>query len=114
MKTSDSLTRTNTADQAFVTSGISNWKKAIRKFKLHKHSLAHKNALITLAVPKVPINEQLLREADNTGRKHRQSLLKQLSALSYLLCQGIAICNDHVGGSNLTITYKWLLRNRHG
>ena len=41
MKASDSLTRSTTADQAFVTSGFSNWKKAIQKFKLHERSLAH-------------------------------------------------------------------------
>lgn len=109
MKASKSSACSTRADQAFVASGFSNWKKAIEKFKQHERSLAHRNALITLAVPKVPINEQLLRDADNTKRKHRQSLLKQLSALRYLLRQGIAIRNDHVGGSNLTIMLQMVL-----
>ena len=46
-------------------------------------------------------NEQLLREVE--------SLLKQLSVLRYLLRQGIAIRNDHAGGSNLSIMLEKVL-----
>ena len=37
------------------------------------------------------------------------SLLRQLSALHYLLCQGIAICNDHANGSNLSVMLEKVL-----
>ena len=57
------------ADQTFVTSGFSNWKKAIEKFNDHKHSVAHKNAAMTIAASKDPIDQQLLREVENTRKK---------------------------------------------
>ena len=44
-----------------------------------------------------------------TPKKRQRSLLKQLSALRYLLRQGIAICNNHAGGSNLSIILKKVL-----
>ena len=97
------------ADQAFVTTGFSNWKKAIERFKDHEHSVAHKNAVMTIAASKDPIDQQLLREVENTRKKHQQSLLKQLSVLHYLLRQGIAIRNDHAGGSNLSVMLEKVL-----
>ena len=42
-------------------------------------------------------------------QNRRQSLLKQLSALRYLLRQGLAIRNDHAGGSNLTVLLQTVL-----
>ena len=97
------------ADQAFVTTGFSNWKKAIERFKDHKHSVVHKNAVMTIVASKDPIDQQLLREVENTRKKHQQSLLKQLSVLHYLLRQGIAIRNDHAGGSNLSVMLEKVL-----
>ena len=40
---------------------------------------------------------------------HRCSLVKQISALRYVLRQGLAIRNDHVGGSNLTVLLQMVL-----
>ena len=60
---------------------------------------------MTIAASKVFINEQLLREVENT-KKTSTSLLKQVSALYYLLRQGIAICNNHAGGSNLSFMFE--------
>ena len=39
-------------DQALVTSGFSNWKKAIERFKDHKHLVAYKNAVMTISASK--------------------------------------------------------------
>ena len=97
------------ADQAFVTTGCSNWKKAIEKFKDHEYLVTHKNAVITIAASKDPIDQQLLREVENTKKKQQQSLLRQLSVLHFLLHQGIAICNDHVGASNLSVMLEKVL-----
>ena len=101
------------ADQVFVTSGFSKWKKAIQRFKDHEFSIAHKNALLTMAASKNPIDQQLQTEAENIRQKCQQSLLKQLSTLHYLLCQGIAICNDHAGGSNLSVMLEEVLGESH-
>ena len=101
------------ADQVFVTSGFSNWKKAIQRFRDHEFSIAHKNALLTTAASKNPIDQQLQTEAENIRQKRQQSLLKQLSALHYLLRQGIAIRNDHAGGSNLSVMLEKVLGESH-
>ena len=71
IKTRDTSTRSTRGDEAFVASSFSNWEKTIQKFKQHKRLLAHRIALITLAFPKVLINEQLhvLRKADNQKKK---------------------------------------------
>ena len=95
--------RNISADQAFVTTGSSNWKKVIERFKDHEQSVTHKNAVMTIAASKDPIDQQLLREVENTKKKQQQSLLRQLSALHFLLHQGIAIRNDHIRGSNLSV-----------
>ena len=97
------------ADQAFVTTGSSNWKKAIERFKDHEQSVAHKNTVMTIAAPKDPIDQQLLKEVENTKKKRQQSLLRQLSALHFLLHQGITIRNDHVWGSNLSVMLEKVL-----
>ena len=101
------------ADQVFVTSGFSNWKKAIQRFKDHQFSIALKNALLTTAALKNPIDQQIQTEAENISHKRQQSLLKQLSALHYLLRQGIAIRNDHAGGSNLSVMLEKVLGESH-
>ena len=44
-----------------------------------------------------------------TRKKRRQSLIRQLAATRYLLRQGISLCNDHAGGSNLTIMLEQVL-----
>ena len=64
---------------------------------------------MTIVASKDPIDQQLLREVENTRKKWQQSLLRQLSALHYLLHQGIAICNDCTGGSNLSVMLEKVL-----
>ena len=45
--------------------------------------------MLLTAVSNDPINQQLLRDVENTSKKWQQSLLRQLSALHYLLQQFI-------------------------
>ena len=69
VKASSLTGRNIRADQAFVTTGFSIWKKAIERFKDHEHSVTHENAVMTIAVPKDPIDQQLLREVEKTKKK---------------------------------------------
>ena len=57
--------------------GFSNRKKAIERFKDHKHSVAYKNAVMTISASKDAIDQQLLREVENTWQ---QNLPGQLSS----------------------------------
>lgn len=42
-------------------------------------------------------------------KKRRESLVKQLACIRYLLRQGISLRNDHAGGSNLTMMLEQVL-----
>lgn len=97
------------ADTAFSTEGFCNWKKATVRFKEHELSHAHQVAIEAHVSRKRPINQLLERQLNQTQHNRRYSLLKQLSALRYLLRQGLAVRNDHAGGSNLTIMLQTVL-----
>ena len=85
-------------------------EKAETKFKEHEHCLAHKDALTPFeATNSSPISTQLQKELDDVQSRHKRSLLNQISCLRYLLQQGIALGNDHDGGSNLTVMLCQLL-----
>ena len=96
-------------DRAFSTNGVCNWKKAIRRFKEHKLSRGHKIDYETSVSRQAPINTQLQNEFAKTQERRCCSFLKQISALRYLLRQGLAIRNDHAGGSNLTVLLETVL-----
>ena len=94
----------------FVTTGFSNWKKATTRFKEHESSQAHKDSVVAhVSTKSTPINRMLQSQIISTQANRRNSLMKQLSALKYLLRQGLAIRNDHAGGSNLTIMLQQVL-----
>ena len=59
----------------------------------------------------MPISQQLQTHFNQT-QVRRESLIKQISALRYLLRQGIAVQNDHAGGSNLTIMMQHVLNEK--
>ena len=97
-------------DTAFTTNSFLNWKKAEAKFKEHEHCLAQKNALTAFeATNSSPISTQLQKDLDDVQSRHKRSLLNQISCLHYLLRQGIALRNDHEGGSNPTVRLCRLL-----
>ena len=66
-------------------------------------SYTHQVAVAAHVSRQKPINQQLEKQIPKTQPKRRHSFLKQLSALCYLLRQGLAIWNDHGSGSNLTV-----------
>ena len=98
------------ADPAFTMIGFSNWKKALNKFKEHESSLAHRDAFAAFIASKsTPVNELILKGLDKDQARRRRSLLNQLSALRFLLRQGLPVRNDHAGGSNLTVLLEKVL-----
>ena len=105
----DMNVRSSKADPAFSTEGFSNWKKAINRFKEHERSHAHQHVVAAHISRQIPINQQLEKQPTKTQQNRRCSLLKQISALRYLVRQGLAVRNDHAGGSNLTVLLQTVL-----
>ena len=83
-------------------------------------SHTHQAAVASHIAHQTPINQQLENQLTRMQQNRRFSLLKQISALHYLLHQGLAIWNDHAGGSNLKILLQmvldednWVQENRY-
>ncbi|XP_078665396.1 zinc finger MYM-type protein 1-like [Branchiostoma floridae x Branchiostoma belcheri] len=89
-------------EPAFVTSGFSNFKKGIEKFDKHAASEAHGEAVVKCsAITGQSIATQLNSQIAEQQQLHRQGLLKQLSALRYLLRQGLAVRGHREKDGNL-------------
>ena len=98
------------SEPAFVTTGFSNWKKATLRFKEHELSQAHRDAISAhVSATSIPVSRMLQSQFNGIQVSRRNSLMKQLKALRYLLRQGLSIRNDHAGGSNLTIMLQQVL-----
>ena len=101
------------AASVFSVDGFCNWKNATAKLKEHEKSLAHRDAVAAHVASKhVPITQQLQTHLNQSQVSRRESLIKQISALRYLLRQGLAVRNDHAGGSNLTIMMQLVLNEK--
>ena len=86
------LTMTKKYENAFMVDGFNNWKKATERFERHQLSECHKEAQLKLTSLVGPsIIAQLNDQASKTQAENRTMLLKQLSSLSFLLRQGLAI-----------------------
>ncbi len=96
-------------DPAFSIDGFCNWKKATTRFKEHELSRGHRLAYEAQVSNQAPINAQLQNEFAKMQKTRRNSLVRQVSALRYLLRQGLAVRNDHAGGSNLTVLLQTVL-----
>jgi len=72
------------AEEAFVSTGFSNWKKAIEKFKSHSQSHVHFLACNHYSQQSKPVDIQLSRqklEQQSTARKCLQAMSLPLSTL---------------------------------
>ena len=79
-------------ENAFVTSGFDNWKKAHERFTQHAQSDLHKESILKVELLKQDSVRALLdKQAMAEQKQHRDQLLKQLSSLRFLLRQGLAV-----------------------
>ena len=75
-------------DPAFSSIGFSNWKKAVVKFKDHEASAAHRDAFTVFQASRgTSVTNLMLTSLEKDQSRRRQSLIKQLAALRYLLHQ---------------------------
>lgn len=80
------------ADEAFITNGFNNWKKAHERYKQHAKSNSHREAIMMVSQMRVPgIDAQLNKQLKKDQQMHRKMLMIQLSSLRHLLRQGLAI-----------------------
>ena len=95
---------------AFISTGFSNWRKATVQFKEHELSLAHHDGIDAHQSSQSASVSSLISSEMRRNQVHsRNSLIKQITALKFLLSQGLAIWNDLSGGSNLTIMLEMVL-----
>jgi len=86
------LTFSKKGKPAFTTTGFNNWKKAAEKFTAHESCSTHKEALLKwYSIRKPSISQQISRKNAEIQAVRREGLLKQLSAMRFLLRQGIAL-----------------------
>lgn len=97
---SNLLVFSKNADTAFVSSAFFNWRKASEAFHKHEASQAHSEAMLKLS-NKQDVGSQLDHAHKMEQKARRESLLKQLSSLRYLLRQGMAIRGHEASESNI-------------
>ena len=91
----------------FSATGFDNYKKAIEKFNHHAHSSVHQEAVMKCSAMSQPsIESQLSSQFRKQQQLHREGLIKQLTAMKFLLRQGLAIRGRHEKDKNL---YQLLL-----
>ena len=97
-------------EEAFVTTGFNNWKKAYQRFQQHIQSDLHKESILKIELLKQDSVSSLLnKQAMAEQEQHRVQLLKQLSSLKFLLRQGLAVRGHEDMEGNLLQLLK--LRN---
>ena len=86
------LTFSKRGEYTFTTIGFNNWKKALEKFKTYSLSITHHEAVMKWQQLQQPsISSRLNAQADKLLASRRNALLKQLSAVKFLLHQGIVL-----------------------
>ncbi|XP_066265791.1 zinc finger MYM-type protein 1-like [Branchiostoma lanceolatum] len=89
-------------ENAFTTTGFNNYKKGPEKFDTHEGSDAHGEAVMKCtALTGQSIVSQLNSQVAEQQQLHRNGLIKQISALRYLLRQGLPIRGHHDKDGNL-------------
>ena len=89
-------------DSTLITTGFDNWKKAKGKFRAHKKSLVHRDALFAYkSCNQPPITAQMSHKVLREQKCHREFLMTELSSLQYLIRQGLAVRGHIEGEGNL-------------
>ena len=80
-------------DDAFISKGFKNWKKAIEKCNAHNRSATHKlaNENVVFHQSQHDVNAQLIIQLKNDQHESRNVLLKLITSLRYLTRNGLAI-----------------------
>ena len=108
------LTSARNKEQTFISTGYSNWKKALSRFKEHQTSECHKVAVdFEIVLPKtcgdvIDVTNTIAKE---TRAQNRHCLAKIIESLQYLARQGLAIRGDNDEESNFFQLLKLMARD---
>ena len=86
----------------FVLKGFDNWKKAKERFREHEHCQLHREACMKLQLSQQSSVATQLSHQLAVDQKHRQEMLmKVLTSVRFLVCQGLAVRGHKEEYSNL-------------
>ena len=108
------LTSARNKEQTFISTGYSNWKKALSRFKEHQTSECHKVAVdFEIVLPKTcgDVIDMTNTIAKETRAQNRHYLAKIIESLQYLARQGLAIRGDNDEESNFFQLLKLMARD---
>ena len=95
-------------ETAFTTTGFNNWKKATEKFTIHESCSTHREAKLKFSTVRTPsIRRQVDIQVSKLQAIRREALLKQLSAIKFLLRQGIAVRGHTEEGNLFQLLTVW-------
>ena len=106
------LTAEHNMEEAYITKGFNNWKKALEAFVDHQQSKAHRAAITYESV--VPqcsdVLEMTFNDLNNKRLAERKYLIKVMECIRFLARQGLAFRGND-GNDNLTQLFKLLNKN---
>lgn len=100
------------AETTFISTGFTNWKRALAKFELHQKSITHRHAVSQLSQLRLQggINGQLSKQILNDQQAARKGIMVVMTTLQYIARQGLAIRGADADSGN----FKTLLKLRSG
>lgn len=98
---SSAAVRSKSADDAFIRTGFSNWKRALEKFEKHQNSLSHRDAMDQVAGKNRDVGEMLRKGYGEQKAENRQMLKAIVSSVRFLGRQGLALRGRYKAGENV-------------
>lgn len=100
------------AETTFISTGFTNWKRALDKFKLHEKSITHRHSVSQLSQLRLQgsINGQLSKQILDAQQVARKGIMAVMTTMQYLAGQGLAIRGAGADSGN----FKTLLKLRSG
>lgn len=80
-------------EESFLVKGFTNWMDATRIFVRHENCEFHRLSAAALA-NRVNVGDMLSKQAATEKQQNRQYLLKVLTSIRFLGCQGLPFCGD--------------------
>lgn len=88
-------------EDAFISIGFSNWKKALEKFRLHENTFTHKEGVLKInSITNRSVASQLNEQLDSDMKKARLALETIFTTVQFLCRQGLAIRGHEDVNSN--------------
>ena len=106
------LTAEHNLEEAYITKGFNNWKKALEAFVDHQQSKAHRAAITyESAIPQCgDVLEMKVNDLNYNCLTERKDLINVLECIRFLARQGL-VFRGNDGNHNLTQLFKLLNKN---